>query len=124
MVLGLLNDPACQVLAAAMDACALRNKTIASNVANADTPGYKRAYVQFEDALKEMLATGRDISQEPALASVAADNSPSQRPDGNNVNVDVEMAELARTTIEYNALVELQKLKSGLLSTAINGGSR
>jgi len=126
-VLRILDDPSRAVLARAMDACAVRNRVIASNIANADTPGYRRAYVRFEESLKQMLAEGgpRDVGDARRLTpSVEEDTTPSARLDGNNVNLDAEMADLARNSIEYNALVELYRLKGQMISTVINGGTR
>jgi len=105
----------------------VRNRVIASNIANADTPGYRRAYVRFEESLKQMLAEGgpRDVGDARRLTpSVEEDTTPSARLDGNNVNLDAEMADLARNSIEYNALVELYRLKGQMISTVINGGTR
>lgn len=51
MAMRLLETPAITVLRRAMDAYALRQRTTASNVANLDTPGYRRLDVQFEEAL-------------------------------------------------------------------------
>ncbi len=127
MVLGIFDDPTRAVLASTMDACAERNRTIANNVANADTPGFRRSVVNFEDTLKDMLRDGtvNDVEQARRLkASVETDDTPSTRMDGNNVNIDREMADLARNSIEYNALVEFTRLKSGMLTTVISGGTR
>ncbi len=74
-----------------------------------------------------MLAEGGpdDVSDARRLtATVEEDSTPSSRLDGNNVNLDAEMADLARNSIEYNALVELYRLKGQLVSTVINGGTR
>ncbi len=127
MVLGIFDDPTRTVLASTMDACAERNRTIANNVANADTPGFKRSYVSFEDSLKALLQDGpvADVDQARRLkASIELDNTGSARLDGNNVNIDKEMADLARNSIEYNALVEFMRLKGAMLTTVISGGAR
>lgn len=112
-------------MASAMDACALRNRVIANNIANADTPGFKRSKVDFEDALQDAVSRGQlDDPSAHLEAQVAEDQTPSTRLDGNNVNTDTEMADLARNTIEYNALVELTRLKSQMLTSVISGGTK
>ncbi len=126
-MLGILTDPTRSVLVRAMDARAERNGVIAGNIANADTPGYKRAYVRFEETLRQMLADGQvedARAVERLEATVEQDASPSSRLDGNNVNIDREMGDLARNSIEYNALVELYRQKGQILRTVITGGGR
>lgn len=92
-----------------LDATWTRNETIAQNISNVDTPGYKRKIVSFEEQLKDALnsqtASRSDVSQ--VDIKVIEDKSTSTRMDGNNVNIDLEMAELAKNTIKYNALVEM-----------------
>lgn len=127
MVLGFLDDPTRAVMRSAMDACALRNTVIADNIANADTPGFKRSVVRFEDTLRELLVAGGPETMEDTrnLASrVEVDQSGSSRLDGNNVNIDAEMSDLAKNSIEYNALIELNRLKGRMLSTVVSGGAR
>ena len=119
----------------ALDASTLRNKVIADNLANVDTPGFKRSEVKFEDeltralndsgSLKGFMTNERHIPIGPSgtvvTPRVELQKDISMRNDGNNVDIDREMAALAKNTILYNALVqevngEFQKLK-----TVING---
>ncbi len=124
-MLGIFDDPTRRAMASAMDACALRNRVIANNIANADTPGFKRSKVDFEDALQDAVSRGQlDDPSAHLEAQVAEDQTSSTRLDGNNVNTDTEMADLARNTIEYNALVELTRLKSQMLTSVISGGTK
>ncbi len=126
MVSGIFDDPTRAALASSLDACALRNRIVANNVANADTPGFKRRTVSFEESLSRALTGGTDDITEiqHIKPTVETDQTPSTRPDGNNVNVDKEMAELARNSIKYNALVELYRLKGQMLETVVSGGTK
>jgi flagellar basal-body rod protein FlgB len=105
----------------ALDASLLRNEAISDNLANIDTPKYKRKTVAFEEYLRtagDEIAGRRTNSRhipigEQDYKTVAArlgeDNSNTQmRLDGNNVDIDSEMAQLAENSIKYNVL--LQKL--------------
>lgn len=87
----------------------IRNKTIAQNIANIDTPGYKRITVSFEDKLR--LAMQKNNFEKKDVdnidITISRDNKTlSARLDGNNVNIDTEMAELAENSIRYNALIQ------------------
>ncbi len=108
----------------AMDAAALRQKTIAQNLANAETPHYKRLEVNFEDTFRQALeksparlvgfATDKQhIPINPPTEirgvrpSIWRENDTYSRADDNNVELDVEMAELAKTQLTYDALTEV-----------------
>lgn len=100
----------------AADASWMREKAIAHNLANVDTPGYKRQDVEFELTLKRAItktkqnnvinaATNLDAaSLQPKVFSDYAGYS--YRLDGNNVDVDTENVELASEQIKYQALTE------------------
>lgn len=102
------------VLNKAADASWKRNEVIANNIANVDTPGYKRKDVHFESLL--MTALTGDNSLDKRVANVRMDNLNAQiytdnanlsyRLDGNNVNIDTETANLAENQIRYYALMD------------------
>jgi flagellar basal-body rod protein FlgB len=103
------------VLNSAANASYLRDQVISNNIANVDTPGFKRSDVKFEDYLKEELS-GNNDTMDQAVAdinlsnlkgSVYTDESElSYRLDGNNVDEDTESANLAENQIRYYALLE------------------
>ena len=100
------------VLDKAADASWMRQEAISNNIANVNTPGYKRQDVAFEDSLQE--ARYRSTDEKVANLSKAdlrirsyTDSSGfSYRLDGNNVDIDTENAALARNQLKYNALVD------------------
>ena len=99
-----------KLLEKSLNASWARNDTIAQNIANVDTSNYKRKDVVFEDYLKDSMGRtdleGKNIDE--IQPTVVQDNSnTSMRIDGNNVDIDSEMASLAKNTIRYNALVQL-----------------
>ncbi|MBO6133262.1 MAG: flagellar basal body rod protein FlgB [Lachnospiraceae bacterium] len=104
------------VLDRAADASYLRNKMIANNFANIDTPGYKRQDVSFAANLEEALRHSKFESLDRKVGSVRLDRlkgrvytdaaNYSYRIDGNNVDVDTESAELASNNILYNGLTQ------------------
>ena len=120
----------------ALDAAWLRNEAITNNMANVNTPGYKKTYVRFEEQLAgatsqfaigsskkdpKFLPIGNDVRSIPA-PEVIQDPFTSTRKDGNNVDMDVEMAELAKNTIKYNALItQLSKQFSSIKNVIREG---
>lgn len=117
------------VLNKAMDASWLRNETIANNIANHDTPGYKRQDVDFESALKTALQTSGYRSMDSKVAHIRSSaldvttytdhGGFSYRLDGNNVDVDTEQTELAGNQIKYQALMDSVNQEFTNLKTAM-----
>ena len=86
------------VLKSAADASWLREEVLTNNIANVDTPNYKRQDVEFTTYLKSALEqAGRTYTENTTL---------SYRMDGNNVDLSTENAELAAEQINYNALID------------------
>lgn len=124
------------LLQKALDASWLRNKAIANNIANVDTPGYKRQKVEFEQVLAGAIDdnTFKDTGTNEQHISIGAgssihkeikvmeDNSTSMRLDGNNVDVESEMAQLAKNNIAYYALIQKISSEFRKIRTAINEG--
>ncbi len=107
------------VLEKAADGAWMRNQAIAHNIANVDTPGYKRQDVSFEAELKHALKASRYVSLDDKVNSLNdrglsrinprtySDYSGySYRLDRNNVDIDTENVELASNQIKYNALIQ------------------
>ena len=93
----------------------MRNEVISNNIANVDTPNYKRQDVAFEGELSRALSQMKYKSMDEKVDNLVTgrltlttytDHSDlSYRIDGNNVDIDTENVELARNQIKYNALV-------------------
>lgn len=114
-----------------LDASWARQRLTLDNIANAETPGYKAKYATFEDEMQQRLA---EIQQEDggsnqeirdaiqgAQFQIHENPEESGRLDGNNVNIDVEQAELARNAYQYQ--FELRQVTDELtrLRIAIEG---
>ena len=103
------------VLEKAADASWMRNDAIANNLANVDTPGYKRQDVDFESQLAYALKNSRYTSMDERVANIKSSRlrplcytdhaSFSYRLDGNNVDVDTEGVYLAKNQITYQGLI-------------------
>lgn len=102
------------ILDKAADASWLRETTISNNLANVDTPGYKRQDVEFQSILQQELGSNKYQSMSEAVRGVSLDSlegqvytdygSYSYRLDGNNVDVDTENVELASEQLRYQTL--------------------
>lgn len=111
----------------ALDATWLRNNVISQNIANGDTPGYKRKVVQFEEFLDSEMKTGQISQGTSKLTSseikVTEDPSDSSyRSDGNNVDIENEMALLAANSLRYNTLIQKTSGDFQKLRSVIKGG--
>ena len=114
-------------LQAAMSGLAARQRTIANNIANADTPNFKASEVRFEDALKTAISRGQASSatdQSSFNRSVSRSSlldATSTRADGNNVDIDREMELLGEANLNYSALTQVMTGRISILRNVING---
>lgn len=113
-----MNDVTTATLHAAMRGLATRQRVIADNIANMDTPGFLAGRVEFEAALRDAVAGGDPASVRPASARSLAPTGVN----GNNVNLDEETLANIDTGMRYQLVVEAMSAKFGLLRTAIGGG--
>ncbi|TCL40163.1 flagellar basal-body rod protein FlgB [Anaerospora hongkongensis] len=118
MIQSITGSAQAYVLEKALSASSLRQKTISNNIANVNTPKFKRSEVLFEDILQQKMSGSQQLdlaktnekhisTQSQALAPtmrMVADNS--FRTDGNNVDIDIEMANMAKNSIYYDALAQ------------------
>jgi flagellar basal-body rod protein FlgB len=114
-------------LQAAMSGLAARQRTIANNVANVDTPGFKASQVRFEDVLNQAVSTakpGRGVNQtalDTAARSTSLVDGTSTRADGNNVDIDQQMEMLSEANLNYSALTQVMSTRLGILRSVIKG---
>lgn len=128
--------PVMHVLERALDAATLRQRTIAHNIANINTPGFKRQEVSFEAQLSRVLgleprvslsrsssrhlpAAGEDLAPE-----VSRDSATTMRTDGNNVDIDREMVNLAQNSLNFNLAAQQLNARLAMLRYVINEGRR
>ena len=99
-----------------MDVLAARQKLVASNVANVDTPGFKTKDIDFQSEFQNMLQ-GSSVS--PAAQEVSGLRV---KNDGNNVNLDREARLLSENSIRFTAATNLLKGQFRILKSAIKEG--
>jgi len=109
------------LLAAAMRAEALRQKTIASNIANAETPGYRRSEVKFEELLaKAMDDGGGKVDVRQVEPEVYQPGSTPVKANGNDVILEVEVGNLVKNTLRHETLARLLAKKVRGIDKIIN----
>src|SRR5919204_1726056 len=110
---------------AALTGLSSRQRTIANNVANIDTPNFKASEVRFEDALRNALARRGTSVDQAALDARVRQTTPvdstTTRADGNNVDIEREMELLGETTLTYSALTQVMSTRLGILRSVIGG---
>jgi len=126
-----MKDLTYQIVRNGLDASAKRQRVISSNIANVNTPGYKASTVQFEKELQRAIENkgslvtthekhlgGTEASKVTGIATKSEGSSMNEN--GNNVDIDREMVDLAANEIYYNALIEQVNRKLSGMSYVIN----
>lgn len=149
----LITSLTSQAMNKAMDGLSKRHKAIASNLANVDTPNYKRRDVTFEGALNQAIHDVKNVgslehkqasndeilpmrttrgehiplgntssSLDDLNPSISESEDEQYRNDGNSVDVETEMVQLAKNTQRYTALAKMESGYFRSLRTVISGG--
>ena len=116
----------------ALNASMVQQRTITSNISNVDTPNYKRQTVSFQDTLQDATKNLQSYKSNPKHVPFSNENNASKtvvktdqntlnQSNGNNVDTDVEMAELAKNQLWYNAMIEKTNSQFRDLQKAIRG---
>lgn len=127
-----------KTLEKALDASWLRNEAISQNIANVDTPGYKKKTVSFEEHLNQYtdnsvkgirtdnrhIPIGENNVYDIEIKVSEDNKSLSMRLDGNNVDIDSEMSELAKNNLKYNTLIQSMNTQFKRLKSVISEGRR
>ncbi len=141
----LIEKRSMQVASLALDGLAARHKSISSNIANADSPNYKRLDISFEDQLQRIIDT-EDRKKKHKLENMFNENREDFKPGAfdlkfsdfnpvmtiseagssgiNNVNIETEMSELAKNGMRYNSLAVLQQKAFQGMKDVIQQGGR
>ena len=142
MVDGIISSEIYQILEKSLNASSLQQQMTSNNIANVNTPGYKRSEVVFQSKLEQVLngvdksylpLSVTNINHFPLVPEMSLDSvnpqiitntETSSRNDGNNVDIDIEMSKMAENTAYYSSLAQLTSMKLGMLQTVITDGRR
>ena len=118
----MFDDVTTNVIHSALSGLAARQRTIADNVANINTPGFRASRVQFEEALRSAVADGAGAGGADAAARVAPTVAQSLEPtrqDGNNVNLDRETLLNVDTGLRYSLMLRAADHSFGVLRASM-----
>lgn len=124
----------------ALDTSLLRHKVISDNIANVDTPGFKRSTVTFESQLKRALDSEEIMRKEPqgyltnrkhiafnrpmdwrgVESRIQVEYDTNYRNDKNNVDIEKEMTDAVVNTLRYRALIDKMKINYRMLNIAMS----
>lgn len=117
----------------ALDFSTVKNKAISQNIANVDTPNYNAKQIEFKNVLKQAKEEvfnakkteekHMSFTESNQAFSVKTNKGTMYNHNGNNVDVDKEMSNLAENQIYYNSMVDRFNGKMNDLQTVIRGGS-
>ena len=115
----IVNNSLNQLLNTSLDASSTRQKTIANNIANADTPNYSAEKTTFNHQLDQAMKDSRldarhNDERHVPFGGGPEDESPETfkrtntqyNHNGNNVDMDLEMSEMAENQVYYNSVIE------------------
>src|SRR3954470_1037898 len=103
----------------AISGAAQRQTALASNLANANTPGYKPKDVDFHSALRAAFESGASAEQVHTTPFAESTQTGVERADGSGVDVDVESSKLSQNALEYQTLVQVARGRIDILESAI-----
>jgi flagellar basal-body rod protein FlgB len=130
--MNILNKPAFNQMERSLNAATMRQQVIADNIANVDTPYFKRSEVRFEELLQnEMNGSSLEsyrtdprhfyFGRPSALPQISKDNSSAINNNLNNVDIDYEMSLMAKNQLRYNVMVQQLNSEIKKAHTAIGG---
>lgn len=107
-----------------LDLLSARQKILSSNIANAETPGYKAQDFDFRGEFKRVLTEMDEGRSVPQAMEVNLFETPSISPnrDGNTVSMEIEMAKMAENSGLYNTAAQILSMKMRMIRDAITSG--
>ncbi|MGV3489425.1 MAG: flagellar basal body rod protein FlgB [Tuberibacillus sp.] len=127
-MMDLFGNTTIPILEKALDRTSMAHSVIAQNIANADTPNYKAQRLVFSDELQSAIQAQRTDPRHFGFKGVAngarivTDRTSSIQNNGNNVDVDTEMVNLAKNQIAYQAYSEAISRKFNEWKIVLQGG--
>ena len=102
----------------------LRQKAIASNIANLETPGYRRLGVKFEELLAKALDSSGAADFSEIEAQIHQLNTTPVKSNGNDVNLEVEVGEMVKNTLRHKVYIRALSKKYRQMELAMNTGKK
>ncbi|TXK70174.1 flagellar basal body rod protein FlgB [Paenibacillus sp. N3.4] len=134
--MSLLDKPSWNLMERSLDASTLRQKVVANNVANVDTPNFKRSDVVFEELLQGQMSSSTPsiegyrtdprhflIGNSKMLpnSEIKTDQSTAINTNLNNVDMDYEMSLMAKNQLKYNTMIQQMNSEFKKMRTVLGG---
>ncbi len=110
------SDGVAAALHAALDGVATRQRVVADNIANVDTPGFRATSVEFETSLQSAIADGTITTQSPTVTTAATATPVGVN--GNNVDLRKETMAAMQSVFQYQLLSRATNDRYSLIRTA------
>lgn len=107
------------LLEAGIKAEGIRQQTIASNIANIETPGYRRLDVRFEELLDRAMRSNNRTDPRDIEPQVYQPGNTPIRSNGNDVNMEAEIGEMLKNSLRHTAYVRLLRKKLSQMEIAM-----
>ena len=98
----------------------LRQRAIAGNVANLETPGYRRVDVKFEELLAKAMNSPGDVDPMSVESEVFEPKNTAVKSNGNDVSLEVEVGEMVKNTLRHKTYIRLLQKKYAQMELAMN----
>ncbi len=108
------------IITAGIKAESLRQKTIASNVANLQSPGYRRVDVKFKELLAKALDSSGSVDLSQIEPQIYQPKETAVKSNGNDVSLEVEVGEMVKNTLRHKAYIRLLQKRYRQFELAID----
>lgn len=108
------------LLEAGMRSERLRQQTIASNIANIETPGYRRLDVKFDELLAKALKSPDSTDLKEIEPEIYQPLTTAVRSNGNDVNLEAEVGDLIKNSLRYTTYVRIMQKRFTQIEAAVN----
>lgn len=98
----------------------LRQKAIANNIANLETPGYRRIDVKFEELLARCLRSSKEFDLSEVEAQIYRPKQTPVKSNGNDVNWEAEVGQMIKNTLRHKAYIRLLSKKYSQIELAMS----
>jgi flagellar basal-body rod protein FlgB len=109
-----------ELLEAGLRAEALRQQAVSNNVANLQTPGYRRLDVRFEELLAKAIESGDEVDLEELQPELFQPKNTAVNPNGNDVNLEAEVGKMIKNNLRQKAFIRLLNKKYSQVDLAVN----
>ncbi len=118
----MIGDSSSQILSKVLDLAAQRQRVLSHNLANLNTPHFLRSDLNFTEELAEAVRSGPEALTQLKVDAKVDETTP-VRFDGNNVQLETELAEMSKNALLYQMAAQTLSTRMAMMRMAITGRS-